>query len=446
MNNGDRPEAAGDNGGPATVPAGGETGMQPFTEVFVSDLIDKLVIDKIGNRVGRVSDVLIKPEAGFPKVCAVAVKRRWETVAIGEAYVLMLNKQIVSLNIVREDVRAAALTGDELYLRRDLLDRQIVDTDGARVVRVNDLKITQVNSEFRLVAVDIGFRGLVRRLGAERPLRRLAAMVGHNVPEKLISWGNVDLITPDLSAIKLSVSQGKLAALHPYDIAQIVGDLGTQERSAIFQTLDNERAAETLVEMETEMQASILEGMSKDRAADILEIMSSDDAADVLNELPDEKAEELLDLMEHEEAADVKGLREYEENEAGSLMTTEYIALPETLTADATINELRKLAPEAETIYYIYVVDAEEHLAGVLSLRELIIARPDTKLAAIMHTRTVAVGDEAPIDDVISLIRKYDLLAVPVTDIDQKLVGIITVDDVIDAVIPPRKRKALKFS
>jgi len=420
--------------------------MQPFTEVFVSELIDKLVIDKIGNRVGRVGDVLIRQEAGFPKVCGVEVKRRWETVVIDDAYIAMLNKQIVSLNIVRDEVQTSALTGDEFYLRRDLLDRQIVDTDGARVVRVNDLKITQVNNEFRLVAVDIGFRGLVRRLGAERTMRRVAGMLGRSLPEKLISWGNVDLITPDLSAIKLSVSQGKLAALHPYDIAQIVGDLGTQERSVIFQTLDNERAAETLAEMETEMQASILEGMSKDRAADILEMMSSDDAADVLNELPDDTAEELLDLMEHEEAAEVKELREYDENEAGSLMTTEYIALPENLTADATINELRRLAPEAETIYYIYVVDAEEHLAGVLSLRELIIAKPDTKLADIMRTRIITVGDEAPIDDAISIIRKYDLLAVPVTDADDKLVGIITVDDVIDAVIPPRKRNVLKFS
>ncbi|HWQ62164.1 MAG TPA: CBS domain-containing protein [Negativicutes bacterium] len=420
--------------------------MQPFTEVFVSDLIDKLVIDKIGNKVGRVSDVLIRPQAGFPKVCAVEVKRRWETVPVGEAYIAMLNKQIVSLNIVREELHAATLNGDELHLRRDLLDRQIVDTDGARVVRVNDLKITQVNNEFHLVAVDIGFRGLVRRLGVERTMRHVAEMLGRQVPEKLISWGNVDLITPDLSAIKLSVSQGKLAALHPYDIAQIVGDLGTQERSAIFQTLDNERAAETLVEMETEMQASILEGMSKDRAADILEIMSSDDAADVLNELSDEKAEELLELMEHEEAADVKELREYEENEAGSLMTTEYIALPENLTADATINEIRRLAPEAETIYYIYVIDADEQLVGVLSLRELIVAKPETRLAEIMQTRIIAVGDKAPIDDAISLIRKYDLLAVPVTDGEKKLTGIITVDDVIDAVIPPRKRNMLKFS
>ncbi|HMM20211.1 MAG TPA: CBS domain-containing protein [Selenomonadales bacterium] len=420
--------------------------MQPFTEVFVSELIGKLVIDKVGNRVGKVTDVLILPGPGFPKVCGVEVRRRWETVIIADTQVAMLNKQIVSLHIVREEIQPARTTGEEFYLRRDLLDRQIVDIDGAKVVRVNDLKLTQVNNEYRLVAVDIGFRGLARRLGVERPLKRAVAWLDKPLPEKLISWDYVDLITPDLSAIKLSVSQGKLAALHPYDIAQIVSELGTQERSAIFQTLDNERAAETLAEMETEIQASILEGMSKDRAADILEIMSSDDAADVLNEMEDEKAEELLDLMELEEAAEVKELREYDEDEAGSLMTTEFIALPENLTADQTINELRRMAPEAETIYYIYVVDAEEHLTGVISLRELIIARPDTRLADIMRKRVIAIGDESPIEDVVSLIRKYDLLAVPVVDGDKKVVGIITVDDVIDAVIPPRRRNMLKFS
>lgn len=420
--------------------------MQPFTEVFVSQLIDKLVIDKIGNKVGKVTDVLIMPESGFPKVCGVQVKRRFETVIIGDAQIAMLNKQIVSLGIVREEVATAPLSGDEFFLRRDLLDRQIVDINGAKVVRVNDLKLTQVNNEYRLVAVDIGFRGLVRRLGVERPLKKVAGWFAKGLPEKLISWDYVDLITPDLSAIKLSVAQGKLAALHPYDIAQIVSELGTQERSAIFQTLDAEKAAETLAEMETEMQASILEGMSKDRAADILEAMASDDAADVLNELPDAKAEELLDLMEHEEAAEVKELREYDEDEAGSLMTTEYISLPENLTADATINQLRKLAPEAETIYYIYVVDAEDHLAGVLSLRELIIAGPEVKLADIMRKRIISVGNEAPVKEVINLIRKYDLLAVPVIDGDNKLVGIITVDDVIDTVMPKRRRNVLKFS
>jgi CBS domain-containing protein len=425
---------------------GGEK-MLPFTEVFISELIGKLVIDKVGNRVGKVTDVLIMPESGFPRICGVQVKRRWESVIIRDSQVAMLNKQIVSLTIIREDIKSSQLSGEEFFLRRDLLDRQIVDIDGAKVVRVNDLKITQVNkNEYRLVAVDIGFRGLVRRLGVERPLKKMAAWFAKNLPEKLISWDYVDVVTSDLSAIKLSVSQGKLAALHPYDIAQIVSELGASERSAIFQTLDTEKAAETLAEMETEMQASILEGMSKDRAADILEMMSSDDAADVLNEMTDEQAEELLDLMENEEAAEVKELREYDEDEAGSLMTTEYIALPEHLTADETINELRRLAPEAETIYYIYVIDNEEHLVGVLSLRELIIAKPDTKLAGIMRTKVITVGDEAPIEDCVSMIRKYDLLALPVLDSEEVLVGIITVDDVIDAVIPPRKRNVLKFS
>ncbi|MBP2653850.1 MAG: MgtE intracellular region [Firmicutes bacterium] len=412
-----------------------------FTEVYLSQLIGKLVIDKIGKKVGTVTDVLIALEPGFPKVRGIAVRRRLETVIIGDDTIVMMNKEIVSLNILRSEINQPELSGKEFFLRRDLLDRQIVDINGAKVVRVNDLKITEVNNEYRLMAVDIGFRGLVRRLGAERGLKRIAGWFNSDLPERLISWDYVDLITPDLSAIKLSVSQGKLATLHPYDVANIVSELSAQERSMIMETLDTEKAAETLVEMETELQVSILEGMSKDRAADILEMMATDDAADVLNEMEDDKAQELLNMMNYEEAVEVKELREYEEDEAGSLMTTEYIALPQHLTADETINELRRLAPEAETIYYIYVIDAEEHLAGVLSLRELIVARPDTKLSDLMQLRVITVGDEASVEEVFNLIRKYDLLAVPVVDNDKKLVGIITVDDVIDAALPRRRRK-----
>ncbi|MBP2649678.1 MAG: MgtE intracellular region [Firmicutes bacterium] len=413
-----------------------------FTEVFLSQLIGNLVIDKIGKKVGKITDVLIVLEPGFPRVSGIEVRRRLETVIISDRHIAMMNKQIVSLNILRSDLTQPNRADNEIFLRRDLLDRQIVDIDGAKVVRVNDLKITEANNEYRLVAVDIGIRGLVRRLGGERIFKKMAGWFSKDVPEKLISWDYVDLITPDLSAIKLSVAQGKLATLHPYDVAQIVSELNASDRSAIFQTWDAEKAAETLSEMETDLQASILEGISTDQAADILEMMATDDAADVLNEMEEEKAQELLNMMKYEEAIEVKELREYEEDEAGSLMTTEYIALPQHLTADETINELRRLAPEAETIYYIYVIDEDEHMAGVLSLRELIVAQPATKLADLMQQRVITVGDEASLEDVFNLIRKYDLLAVPVIDTDEKLVGIITVDDVIDAALPRRKRNS----
>lgn len=420
--------------------------MSAFNEVFISEIIGKLVIDKVGNRVGRVTDVLVVQQESFPRVCGVEVKRTWETVLISDEHIAMLNKQIVSLNILRDNIQSAHCMGNDIFLKRNLLDRQIVDINGAKVVRINDLKIAQINQEYRLVAVDIGMRGLVRRLGIERPMKKIANWFHKRIPEKLISWDYVDLITTDLSLVKLSVSNRKLAELHPYDIAQIVSELSVNERSAIFESLDDETAAEALVEMEAEVQASILDGMSKDRVADILEIMSSDDATDVLNEMPDDKAEELLGLMEREEADDVKELREYEEHEAGSLMTTEFIALANTLTVDTTINKLRELAPDAETIYYIYVVDTEEHLTGVISLRELIIAKPDVILSDIMHTKVMAVQDDAPIEDVISMIRKYDLLAVPVLDSEGRIAGIITVDDVIDAVMPQRKKRLLKFA
>lgn len=414
--------------------------MQPFTEVFLSEIIGKPVIDKIGNRAGVVQDLAVARQQAYPPVCAVLVQRHDQTIAVRTTQVGVLNRQIVSLNEVRDRLQPAALTGQELLLRQNLLDKQIVDINGAKVVRINDLKIVQVDDHYRLVAADIGLRGLVRRLGIERWLQKALRLLHLTLPDKLVSWDYVEPVDADLSAVKLSVPYKRLAALHPYDLAQIVSELSVQQRAAIFHSLDDKTAAETLAEMETNVQAAIIANMNKDRAADILEKMPSDDAADVLNELNEDQAQELLGLMESTEAADVRELREYDDDEAGSLMTTEFIALPEYLTAQETIDKLRELAPGAETIYYVYIVDANGRLTGVISLRELIIAAPQAKLRDFMHTKVYAAKDNAPVAEAVSLISKYNLLAVPVVDADGAMLGIITVDDAIDAVLPRRPR------
>lgn len=414
--------------------------MQPFTEVFLSEIIGKPVIDKIGNHVGVVQDLAVTRQQAYPPVCAVLVQRQGQISAVRTAQVGVLNRQIVSLTEVRDRLQPAALTGQELLLRRNLLDKQIVDINGAKVVRINDLKIVQVDEHYRLVAADIGLRGLARRLGVERWLQKVLRWLHLALPDKLVSWDYVEPVDADLSAVKLSVPYKRLAALHPYDLAQIVSELSAQQRTAIFHSLDDKTAAETLAEMETDVQAAIIANMNKDRAADILEKMPSDDAADVLNELNEDQAQELLGLMESTEAADVRELREYDDDEAGSLMTTEFIALPEHLTAQETIDKLRELAPGAETIYYVYIVDAAGKLTGVISLRELIIAAPQAKLRDFMHTKIYSARDDGSVAEAVSLISKYNLLALPVVDADGAMQGIITVDDAIDAVLPRRPR------
>jgi Mg2+ transporter MgtE len=227
--------------------------------------------------------------------------------------------------------------------------------------------------------------------------------------------------------------------MHPADIAEIVHELSPDDRSAVFAALDDEKAADTLEEIqEPGMQASILERLDVERASDILEAMKPDEAADLLADMPKERAQLLLQKMEEDEAEDVEELLAYREDTAGGLMTTGYVAVLHTLTAAQAIDRLRELEPDAESVYYVYVIDEEEHLLGVLSLRDLIVAKPDTRIRDFMIEKVMSVPVDASIRDVGEVIAKYNLLAVPVVDQHNRIQGIVTVDDVMDRVLPPR--------
>jgi Mg2+ transporter MgtE len=221
----------------------------------------------------------------------------------------------------------------------------------------------------------------------------------------------------------------------------IIDQLAPRDRAGVLAALDDEAAADAIEEMEPDTQVEVLEGLAPERAADILEEMSPDDAADLVADLSDETREELLALMERDEADELGGLLAYPEDTAGGMMTTEFVAVPAHLTAAQTIDRLRELEPDAETIYYVYVVDDEAHLVGVLSLRDLIVARPETTIAEVMIDDPVAVAVDADHDDVASVVARYNLLAVPVLDAERHLVGIVTVDDAIDTILPASWRR-----
>jgi len=232
------------------------------------------------------------------------------------------------------------------------------------------------------------------------------------------------------------VPHAKLALLHPADIADIVEEMTADERVAVFEQLDAETAAEALAEVEPEMQAAIVSDLDEERAADILEEMDPDEAADLLQDLPEERREELVELMEKEEKQDVEELLTYAEDSAGGIMTTDYVALAGGLTAAQAIDELRVRKPDPQLTYYLYVVDDEGRLEGVISLRDLVVAPPETKLTAAMDPHVLKVEAETPKEEVASLIAKYDLLALPVVDARRKLLGTVTVDDVVELMLP----------
>jgi Mg2+ transporter MgtE len=298
------------------------------------------------------------------------------------------------------------------------------------------LRLDEVEGALHLVAVDVGASGLLRRLGLEGPWRTIARGLHREIPERYIDWEDVDPVERTIASVKLRVPHKGLAELHPADLATIIDQLSRSDRVGVISSLDDEVAADAIGEMEPETQADILEDLEPERAADILEEMDPDEAADLVADLSDESREEILGLMEKDEAEEVQELMTYAEDTAGGIMTTEYVAVPANLTAAETIDKLRELEPTAETIYYVYVTDDANRLVGVLSLRDLIVAKPDTRISTFMLEEPVVVRTDASQEDVTEVVARYNLLAVPVVDAEGRLEGIVTVDDAIDTLLP----------
>lgn len=420
--------------------------------LFLTEILGAEVIDVRQHRTGAVRDLTVRVQEPYPVVTGLVVSRRGQLVIPwSEVRTFAAATREVALRSAREESERHPVDPDDIWLARDVMDKQVVDTDGRRVVRVNDLQLVESAGSLLLVGADIGIRGILRRLGLEKLTKSVARLFGRDLPMVLVSWEVVAPLgaAPDSKqpagddAIHLRISGRRIAKLHPADIADIVEDLGAKERRTIFDTLTEDVAADTLEEMELEDQVSVIEHMDAERASDILEEMPPDEVADILTELPHDRAEQLLSLMEKEEAQEVKELLAYEEDTAGGLMTTEYVAVPERLTAQECIDELRRMEPNAESIYYVFVIDADEHLRGVLSLRDLIVARPDTTISSIMIRDVITVHLEDSAQEVAAVLSKYNLLAIPVVDDEFRIQGLVTVDDALDAVLPESVKRKL---
>ncbi len=291
--------------------------------------------------------------------------------------------------------------------------------------------------------MDISAAGLMRRLGLGRLVKHSAtSILRSDKTAGSISWDDVELLPGD-APMRLKVSSEKLTELHPADLAEIITDLNRAEGRDLLEKLDAETAADALEEVEPEFQASLVEGWSNEKVADVLDEMAPDEAADLLAELPEERSEELLNLMEKDEAADVRLLLSYPEESAGGIMNTEFITVRAGWSAAEVLDYLRQNAEEAETIYYLYVTDETSHLQGVFSLRELVLSKPRRLVSEIMEDRTITVDLHDSQEEVAQLISKYNLLAVPVTDEQNVIHGIVTADDALDKIIPTAWKKRL---
>jgi CBS domain-containing protein len=406
-----------------------------MTALALTELLGAPVRDAAGLACGRVREVALAPQEDRIRISVLIVKTK-----SGDR-VLPL-QAVASINGgVRASTNSAdwgAVNGTEglFLLERDLLDQQVIDVHGRKVVRVNDVDLQQESMGARAVlkvsSVDVGARGAVRRLlKGVVPLGALHLLLSQ-IPPRSIPWDFVDLIETDPARrVKLKISHERLAKLHPADIADIVEDLAPDEREAVFETLDEQVAAGALEEVEPKVQKAILESLDSDRAAEIVEEMQPDAAADLLGDLPEEKTERILEEMGAEEAEEVSGLLEFKHDSAAGRMTTEYIALPVNASAHDAVEALRHYEGGVETVSTIFLVDSRHTLSGMVPLSKLVLAAPTTPLLSLTQEPLISCHENASDQEVTELFDKYNLLTLPVVDDQTKLTGVITSDDVI---------------
>jgi flagellar motility protein MotE (MotC chaperone)/sporulation protein YlmC with PRC-barrel domain len=407
--------------------------------LYLSQVLGRSIRDHDGERVATIKDVIVRlGEEDHPPVTGFVARYRRRDFFLPRWRMAQFGEQGARLNSDILDLRPFARRESEVLLRRDVLDKQLIDVDGKRVVRVNDVQLIEVSGEFRVTGADVSLQGLWRRLMP-------AGFAGSRRPVEVIDWADVGYLATNARGVQLKSSSDKLSRLHPVEIARLAEALSYHHGSEIVEALDDETAAETLEEMSAEDQARIISDMEEERAADILEWMSPDEAADVLGDLPEEKAADLLNRMEGEEQADVAELLPYEDDTAGGLMTTEFVTLPRNLTVGEALARLREMAQTPNMIYYLYVVEKEESwkLLGVIALRSLILADPDVPLEDMMRDEFQMARADDSAREVAEKIAEYNLLALPVVDEAGDILGIITVDDAMEMLLPKGWRQRL---
>jgi CBS domain-containing protein len=406
--------------------------------LYLSQVLGRAIRDMEGERVATVKDVIVRLGEDHPTVTGVVARYRRRDFFLPRQRIREIDAQGVRLSSDILDLRPFARREGEVLLARDVLDKQLIDVDGKRVVRVNDVQLITSGGGWRVTGADVSLRGLWRRLAP-------ASLAGRSRAVEVIDWADVGYLATDKASVQLKSARDKLGRLHPVEIARLAEALSYQQGAEVVEALDDEMAAETLEEMDEEAQARIIGDMDEERAADILEWMSPDEAADVLGDLPEEKAEDLLKRMEGEEQADVAELLPYEDDTAGGLMTTEFVTLPKGLTVAGALARLREMAETPNMIYYLYVVEAEGSwkLSGVIALRSLILADPDVPLAEVMRDEFQHARPADPAREVAETIAEYNLLALPVLDDSGDILGIVTVDDAMEQLLPRGWRQRL---
>lgn len=348
-------------------------------------MLYKKVYDEYNDYIGKLWDIYVTTEAGYPRAIGYKIKKDGE----------VLNFEFRNISFCEEDKKTFIKVRDakeiiprtySYLLSKHLLDKQIVDINGKKMVRVNDLRMAEISGELRVIAVDTGVISLARRLGVEKFAKEMYKLMNRKPADSLIIWDNVESLEMVNDNLKLVIPYQKLSKLHPADIADILEDMDSIYRNKVFESLDQNLAADTLEEIDPEIQADIIEGISQTKAVEVLDSMPNDEIADILDDMDEETAEKILMNMEKEDADEVRELMNYEDEAVGSIMNTDFIAFNVNITCGETIELLRELKPDDEVAYYIYIIDESEKLQGAVSLRNLVVSAPENKLEKLTYS------------------------------------------------------------
>lgn len=403
----------------------------PEAILYLTELIGLPVFDLRGRKIGKVRDAALVPLIDPARVDRFLIGGGWSWLTVRHDQVGSIGEDGIRL----QDELLTPYHADEYMLRivRDLLDQQIIDARGRKVVRVTDITFSvHDNRELRVMEVDVGLRAVFRRLFQGVLPRSWVRRLQSPISPNSIRWEFTNILEPDpRRRLRLNITTRLLEKMHPADLADIVEELSPEDREAIFEAMDSERAAEALSEVDPDIQASILESLETEKAADILEEMSPDAAADALAELEDETSKEILDEMESAPKSDVRELMEFDEDTAGGMMNTEYVALSATARVKDAFVALRGNQELLETLNTLFLVSDGGRLAGAVPIARLFAADTDQPLAELAADSPIQVNVDATEKEVTELFDKYNLLCLPVTDEDGTLTGVITADDVI---------------
>lgn len=401
---------------------------------FISKLMKTLVLDSDDQPMGRLYDLVIQAEGSHLDIIGIVVKRGRQKVVVSSDKLAAVNGHLKVRTHQNETPEVWPVAEDDQFrLVRDVLDAQVIDMDGAKVIRVNDIQLDWIGGRLIVSGLDIGPWGICRRLGLAPFLAAVQRRFHVNIREGVVPLDQVAPLSKGQQSLQLRVPTEQLSRMHPADLADIIAELGHDDRQAILSNMSVEQTADLVEESDVNVQLAILQDLGEDRAADVLDAMEPDEAADLLSEVAEEDRDRLMDLMEPEGAEEVRELMQWPEGTAGALMNTNFWSLPHTITVGEAITRLRGGIPLCEEVLHVYVMDDHEHLQGVCNLRRLLAAKDEQPVVDLMEGEPDSLPPTASVTEIRQLIARYKLLAVPVVEEEsKKLLGVVTIYDMID--------------